>query len=57
MHGLVFGEPGVGVQRMVVHRDHAKEMVVRFGDRLAGPVLVDVTDLELLEVAPEGTFE
>jgi hypothetical protein len=32
-------------------------MVVGFGDRLTGPVPVDVADLELLEVPPEGTFE
>ena len=48
------GEPGVGVQRVVVHRDHAEQMIVVLGDRLAGPVLVDVADLEILEVAAEG---
>jgi hypothetical protein len=35
----------------VVHRDQAEEVVVRLGDRLGRPVLVDVADLELLEVA------
>src|ERR1035438_7460187 len=53
----MFGEPGVGVQRMMIHRDHAKEVVVGLGDRLAGPVFVHVADLELLEVTTEGTFE
>ena len=48
--------PRVGVQRMVVHRDHAEEMVVGLGDGLAGPVLVDVADLEVLEVTTEGTL-
>ena len=57
MDRLVLGEPGVRVQRVVVHRDHAKEVVVGLGDRLAGPVLVHVADLELLEVATEGTLE
>ena len=52
--GLVLGEPLVGVQRVVVHRDHAEQVVVVLGDRLAGPVLVDVADLEVLEVAAEG---
>jgi hypothetical protein len=42
---------------MMVHRDHAKEMVVGLGDGLTGPVFVDVADLELLVVATEGTFE
>ena len=50
------GEPVVGVQRVVVHRDHAEEMIVVLGDRLAGPVLVDVADLEVLEVATEGSL-
>ena len=43
----------VRVQRMVVHRDHAEEVVVVLGDRLARPVLVDVADLEVLEVPAE----
>src|SRR5205085_461655 len=45
--------PLVGVQRVVVHRDHAEQVVVVLGDGLARPVLVDVADLEVLEVAPE----
>src|SRR5205823_2511544 len=50
---LVLGEPLVGVQGVVVHRDHAEQVVVVLGDRLARPVLVDDADLEVLEVAPE----
>ena len=49
-------EPRVGVQRMVVHRDHAEQVVVVLGDRLAGPVLVDVAGLEVLEVTTEGAL-
>ena len=45
--------PRVGVERMVVHRDHAEEVVVGFGDRLARPVAVDVAGLEVLVEAPE----
>ena len=44
----------VDVQRVVVHRDQAEEVVVGLGDRLGGPVLVDGADLELLEVAAVG---
>src|SRR3954469_12144552 len=44
----------VEVQRVVVHGDQAEQVVVRLGDRLGRPVLVDVTELELLEVAPVG---
>ena len=44
------------VERVVVHRDQAEEMVVVLGDRLARPVLVDVAGLEVLEVATEGSF-
>jgi hypothetical protein len=36
------------VQRVVVHRDEAEEVVVVLRDRLPGPVLVDRADLELL---------
>ena len=53
---LVLGEPVVGVQRVVVHGDHAEQVVVVLGDRLAGPVPVDVADVEVLEVAAEGPF-
>jgi hypothetical protein len=49
----VLGEPRIRVQRVVVHRDHAEEVVVGLGDRLARPVPVDVTDLEVLEVPAE----
>src|SRR5262249_14603085 len=41
----------VEVQRVMVHRDQAEEMVVGLGDRLRRPVLVDGPHLELLEVA------
>ena len=52
---FVLGEPGVDVQGMVVHGDHAEEVVVGLGDGLARPVPVDVARLEVLEVAAEGT--
>ena len=54
--GLAFGEPRVRVQRMVVHRHHAEQVVVELGDRLARPVLVDVAGLEILEVTAEGAL-
>ena len=44
----------VDVERVVVHRDQAEQVVVGLGNRLGGPVLVDGTDLELLEVAAVG---
>ena len=47
-------EPRVGVQRVVVHRDHAEQVVVVLGDRLARPVPVHVADDEVLQVPPEG---
>jgi hypothetical protein len=37
---------------MVVHGEQAEEVILGLGDRLRGPVLVDVADLELLEIAP-----
>ncbi len=53
LHRLVLREPLVGVQRVVVHRDHAEQVVVVLGDRLARPVPVDVAGDEVLEVAAE----
>ena len=44
---------GVQVQRVVVHRQQAEQVVVVLRDRLARPVLVDGADLELLVVAAE----
>ena len=44
----------VEVQRVVVHRDQAEQVVVGLGHGLGGPVLVDGADLELLEVAAVG---
>src|SRR6185369_14121183 len=54
--GLRLGVVRVGVQRVVVHRDHAEQVVVVLGDGLAGPVLVHVADGEVLEVATEGAL-
>ena len=56
LHRRLAGEPGVGVQRVVVHRDHAEQVVVVLGDRLARPVPVHVADDEVLEVPAEGAF-
>src|SRR5580698_3018395 len=41
---------------MMVHGDHAEEMVVRLCDGLARPVAVDVSDAEVLEAPAEGPF-
>ncbi len=51
--GRPLGVVGVEVQRVVVHRQQAEEVVVVLRDRLAGPVPVDRTDLELLVAASE----
>ena len=51
--GLALCVIRVGVERVMVHRHHAEQMVVELGDRLAGPVFVDVAGLEILEVAAE----
>src|SRR6202007_803716 len=40
-------------ERVVVHGDHAEEVIVVLRDRLAGPVLVDVADGEVFEEASE----
>ena len=38
---------GVHVQRVMIHRQQAEQVVVVFGDGLAGPVPVNRADLEL----------
>ena len=43
----------VQVQRVMVHREQAEQMVVVLGDGLSGPVLVHGPDFELLVVPPE----
>jgi hypothetical protein len=32
---------------MMIHRDHAKQMIVCFGDRLARPVSIYIADNEI----------
>jgi hypothetical protein len=41
---------------MMVHRDHAKQMIVIFGDGLAGPMPQHITNMEILEIATKGTL-
>src|SRR5260221_4734429 len=48
---------GVEVERVMVHRDQAEEVVVVLGDRLPRPVPVGRADLELLQVAAERTVD
>src|SRR5262249_31081039 len=47
-------EAGVQMQRVVVHREKRKEVVVALGDGLSGPVAIDVSLQELIEISPEG---
>ena len=51
MHGFILCKPLVGVERMMVHGDHAEQMVVSFGDCLSRPVSIDVADFEVFEMA------
>src|SRR5450631_562102 len=49
--GGLLGIVRVQVQRMVVHRQQAEQMVVVLGDRLSWPVLVDRSNFELFVTA------
>ena len=53
MHRFVLSKPLVGEERVMVHGDHAEQMVVSFGDCLSRPVSVDIADFEVLEMAAE----
>ena len=46
-------KPIVGVQRVVVHCDHAEEVVVVFSDGLTRPVAEDVTRGEIFQASAE----
>ena len=39
------------MKRMMVHRQHAEEMIIEFGNGFSWPVLVDVTDFKIFEVS------
>jgi hypothetical protein len=40
----------------MVHGDHAKQVIVGFGDGFTGPVFVDIADDEVFEVSTKGTL-
>jgi methyl coenzyme M reductase subunit D len=44
----------VEMERILVHGQKREPGVVRFGDTAPGPVLVNVADREILQIAPEG---
>jgi hypothetical protein len=48
MDGFILSKPFVGVKWVMIHRDHAKEMVISFGNGLAWPVSVHVAYLKIL---------
>jgi len=37
-------EPIVCMQRVMIHRDHAKQMIVSFSNRFAWPMAVNIAD-------------
>jgi hypothetical protein len=44
------------MQWVMIHRDHAKQMIIGFGDGLAGPVAVDIADDEVLKTSSERSL-
>jgi hypothetical protein len=55
MNGLVLGKPLVGMERMVIHGDHAKQMIICFGNSLSGPMSIYIAYFEFFEVAAKWT--
>jgi len=49
-------KPIVGVQRVMIHRDHAKQMIVGLGDGLAWPVAIYVANYKIFEGSAKGAF-
>jgi hypothetical protein len=57
LYAFVLGKPCIRVQRVVIHRNHAEQVIICFGDCLAGPMFVDITYFEVFETAPEGSVK
>lgn len=51
MNSFILRKPLVGVERVMIHGDHAKEMIVGFGDCLSGPMSIDITNFKVFEMA------
>ena len=51
MNSFILRKPLVGVERVVVHGDHAEQMVIGFGDCLSGPMPINVSDFEVFKMA------
>ena len=51
MNSFILRKPLIGVERVMVHGDHAEQMVIGFGDCLAGPMPINVADFEVFEMA------
>jgi len=43
----LLGKPIIRMQRMMIHRDHAKQMIVCFGDGLAWPMPIHISNNEI----------
>jgi hypothetical protein len=41
---------------MMIHRDHAKQMVVSLGNRLARPMAINIANYEVFEVSTERSL-
>jgi hypothetical protein len=54
LHAFVFAKPNVRVQWMVIHGHHAEQVVIKFSDRLAGPMFEHVASIEFLVITAEG---
>lgn len=53
---VAFAEFLVEMNRMMIHGEQAKQIVVTLGDRLSGVMLENIARLEILEVMSEGFF-
>jgi hypothetical protein len=41
---------------MMIHRDHAKQMIISLRNRLAGPMAINVANYEIFKVSTEWSL-
>ena len=44
------------MQRMMIHRDHAKQMIVSLRNRLARPMAINIANYEIFEASTEWSL-
>ena len=49
-------EPIIRVQRVMIHRDHAKQMIIGLRNRFTGPMAKNIAYYEIFEISAEWSL-